>query len=375
MRYARLFIILMIFGISVSSVNAEDETPSVHETALADKINDARMSKGLEPLIFHPRLYRSASSHSLDMIEKSYYSSTSPDGKTFQERILENGYIPVVSGESLGMLSFRNFINPDDALRVIFDNMLKDESDPERKRPLYLLNPDVRHIAVSFRAGAFEREGVWKNVYIVVCDVGNNDTSRLESELISMINNARKNSRKAFEDLGMDISDVQMSLGYYSWILDNELSPLTNNEKLREAARKHNEDMIERFYFDNISSEGKEPRERIADAGYRAVYINEILLALGDEGFIKPEDAIAVFYKYLIQHELPLSGGRKGIFDAEVTDIGVNIGSIALKMANGKQMKIYIMTIDVATTTGIFSGGDIQVFDKVYIRSPVKNPS
>ncbi len=98
MRYAQFFIMLMIvFGLCISAPKADDQSPSPQETALLDMINHARQERELPQLSFHPKLYAASSSHSLDMIEKSYYSSTSPDGKTVQERMLENEYIPVVS--------------------------------------------------------------------------------------------------------------------------------------------------------------------------------------------------------------------------------------------------------------------------------------
>jgi uncharacterized protein YkwD len=45
-------------------------------------------------------------------------------------------------------------------------------------------------------------------------------------------------------------------------------APLRNDERLREAARGHSEDMAERNYFAHTSPEGTTPWDRAEDAGY-----------------------------------------------------------------------------------------------------------
>ncbi len=351
--------LIIALGISISGLKAEDQIPSPQEKTMLDMINHVRAEKGLQLLSFDERLYASASSHSLDMIEKNYYSSTSPDGKTFQERMLENRYIPVISGEALGMLSFRNFVNSDNAVKAISENMLADESDAERKQLLRLLNPDVRDIGISFRAGVFERNGVSENVYVVVCDVGSDDTNMLESSLLNMINDARKNPRKSFEDLGMEISDVQKSLGYYSWLMDSELNPLTNNGKLREAARNHTQDMIKRFYFDNVSPDGETPLNRTEAVKYKTVYINEILIAIVFEHFLDPIDAAKIFYEEMVKNDV-YSSEEKSIFSVKAKDIGMNFDIVILDMVHEKSMKLYVLTTEL--------GNDISIFGPVFVK-------
>ncbi len=47
----------------------------------------------------------------------------------------------------------------------------------------------------------------------------------------------------------------------------NNLSPLTEDPLLSEAAQKHAEDMLARQYYDHITPEGKTPTDRFADLG------------------------------------------------------------------------------------------------------------
>ncbi|WP_425444648.1 CAP domain-containing protein [Streptomyces phaeoluteigriseus] len=45
--------------------------------------------------------------------------------------------------------------------------------------------------------------------------------------------------------------------------------PLTDDAKLRNAAREHSEDMAARDFFDHTNPDGADPGQRITAAGYR----------------------------------------------------------------------------------------------------------
>jgi uncharacterized protein YkwD len=51
--------------------------------------------------------------------------------------------------------------------------------------------------------------------------------------------------------------------------------PLTLDPRLGEAAQRHAEDMLRRSYYDHESLEGLRPRDRVAQAGYRAGLVAE----------------------------------------------------------------------------------------------------
>ncbi|TCJ20307.1 CAP domain-containing protein [Rubrobacter taiwanensis] len=56
--------------------------------------NQARRNHGLRPLCIHPRLQRAARYHSRDMIQNNYFSHTSRNGQSFQQRLKRFGYPP-----------------------------------------------------------------------------------------------------------------------------------------------------------------------------------------------------------------------------------------------------------------------------------------
>jgi hypothetical protein len=408
----RIHIYVLIALLSGGVVSAEEQAPSKYEKAVIGMINAARQNplaiaaslgmdtdklirdlpeladifkNGLAPLTFHSKLYQSASLHAQDMMDKKYYSAVSPDKKGIQERILETGYIPIASGESLGMLSFGNFMEPDKAVKAIFHNMFADELDPARSEKRNILNPDIKEVGISLKAGVFDFDSSPENVYLVVCDFGNSDTSVLESLLLNMINDARKIPEQiiitsaANTDKGVMLAAGASGVQEYpagaappvqdagTAIPGYQLPALSVNEKLTEAAENHTQDILERLYFDNISPDGKAPVERAEEAGYDAMYMNETLGAIGFEHFLDPKEAVRIFYEHIIQKDINASLTNKSIFNAAVSDIGMNFDVMLLDMGNGKTLKIYVLTIEVGVDRSIFSGGTDQTFDKFYI--------
>ena len=55
-------------------------------------VNDARTSSGCTAVRVDPKLTTAASGHSTDMSEREYFSHTTPEGVTFDQRITDAGY-------------------------------------------------------------------------------------------------------------------------------------------------------------------------------------------------------------------------------------------------------------------------------------------
>ena len=52
-------------------------------------------------LTMNANLREAAREHSIDMVNRHYYSHTTPEGKTFEQRIQESGYLGPALGETL----------------------------------------------------------------------------------------------------------------------------------------------------------------------------------------------------------------------------------------------------------------------------------
>jgi uncharacterized protein YkwD len=73
-------------GGTIKVNNAERRTLALH--------NQARRNHGLRPLCVNVALTRAARAHSRDMIRNNYFSHTSRNGQSFQQRLKRFGYPP-----------------------------------------------------------------------------------------------------------------------------------------------------------------------------------------------------------------------------------------------------------------------------------------
>lgn len=71
------------------------------ENLILEKINEERVSVGLSPLVSESHLYQMAKFHSEDMAKRKYFSHTSPDGRTVEDRRIASGYTSSYVGENI----------------------------------------------------------------------------------------------------------------------------------------------------------------------------------------------------------------------------------------------------------------------------------
>lgn len=68
-----------------------DDRSSMTER-IVELVNKARTDEGLDPLMTHPILERTAQAYAEDMAARGFFSHDDPEGGTPQERILRGGY-------------------------------------------------------------------------------------------------------------------------------------------------------------------------------------------------------------------------------------------------------------------------------------------
>lgn len=74
-----------------SAINATTERERL-ELAIHERVNEARQERGLDPLAFDTDLREVARYHAEDMANRSYFSHTSPEGDTLEDRYERFGY-------------------------------------------------------------------------------------------------------------------------------------------------------------------------------------------------------------------------------------------------------------------------------------------
>jgi uncharacterized protein YkwD len=357
-----LFLLAFLFGGISSVASAEGVIPSPQDEALLVLINQARenplqaaaslgmdperilsdlpnlakiLQEGLPPLTWNENLAEAAHAHTGDMFAQSYYSHISPDGRDYDQRIKESGYPAAVSGESLGMILFANFINPEDAVRLIFEYMFQDELNPSRTEQRTILNPCLREAGISVNMGAMGLGGAQWNVYLATCDFGA-VMSCPEGALFDLINLARENPLEMAASLGLDPDQVLAELPEWYDILTQGLPPLVFNLTLAKAARAHAADMLANGYYSHDSLDGRTLEDRIREAGYEPLDAGETLwlACLGHDDELlneffendneKVEPLIQKLFKNLFARELrPDDSEEKNIISSSLNEVGI----------------------------------------------------
>jgi uncharacterized protein YkwD len=370
---------------------AGEVAPSAEEQLLLDLINAARkdplgvaesmgmnrdpilealpglediLIHGLPPLAFSEKLYSAASLHTADMFANSFFRSESPDGRTPKDRITGVGYPALTTGESLGMLGFNNFVDPENAVSVIFNKMFRDELDPSKKTKRNILDPELREAGISIDSGPFHQGGALWNAYLVTCDFASPfDLFAVERGLWRFINEARRSPLQALEKAGIDEAAAREVLGDHASVLDIGLAPLAWNPRLFESALRHNHDMIARHYYDSVSPDGTTPAERIESAGYDlgAPYTGETLGFLlleesespeGAEEFeesVDPFEAARLIFEAMLTEELdPESEMPLNIFNSIATEVGIAVLRMPLDPGDPSTDMLYTAVADFA---------------------------
>ena len=389
MHRAPLFTLVLtiaFFTAMKSTCFPSDAEPSEHEQLLMEKINSARKNpiqtiqnfgmdldrilsqipeiendliNGMPPLQFNPKLYRAAQQHTIDMIENRYYDTVSPDHKTPEERILESGYMPLSWGETLGFVAFQNFLDPEEAVEIMFENMFRDEFDSSAEDELIILNSDLKEIGVYIGGGSLEIGEKATNLYLATCDLAADGQEEAGAALLNLINEARSNPNSAtVQDL---IQNLEIENGNTPAVFEN-LEPFKKHAGLQQLAKDHLDHMIRNMFFDHAAEDGNQPRTAARSKGYDAAFLSQTIGAVVTSGFLEVENAVHLFFENLL---IPgpvngLSLSSNILFDPELEDIGLSVGVVSLPQPDGQILSAYLLVMDVATQTSVFSGGGEQ---------------
>ena len=346
-----LLTIALVLGFSVS-LSLSQDVPSQHEMDLLELINQARenplamaaslgmdadqilqdlpelediLKYGLPPLNFNENLYAAADTHTMDMLENNYYSHNSFNGRTYDDRIAESGYVPIATGESLGMLAFFNLIQPADAVDLIFKNMFRDELDPVRTERRNILASDLEEAGIALGTGTLVLSGSACNVYLVTCDFGSS-VRKLELELFNLINQARFMPLDVAASFGLDPDQIMQDLPELQDILTAGLPPMTFNLNLYAAASAHSQDMLENGYYSHFSLDGRTFDERIRESGYDSLASGESMGLFPLCGDATPEKGVDLLFERIFTDELkPDSAAERNILDDRgLKEVGIS---------------------------------------------------
>jgi uncharacterized protein YkwD len=346
-------ILLFILFILMAGTAWGAVAPSEEEQALLDRINAARRDpfaaavaigvdpqqlaaarpellnlpeEGMSQLAWKPLLSETAKAHNEDMLARGFVDRVNPEGLTAGDRAAAAGYWAVSVGESIGVVGFANFLAPDAAVSILFENMLREEILNPSDERWNLLNPRYSEAGVAVGTGVLEYGGYLFNVYIAVCDFGEPYRIGSEEELfLALVNQARSNPEGFLLSAGISadrlMPDIREGLNAFF----AGMPPLFPVRALFQAARAHAEDMLTAGYFAAESLDGRTAADRILEAGYEdALESGETrgLLALcGDRN---PAEQVEAFFRRSAIIELTRTAPEdRLIFNPSLREAGV----------------------------------------------------
>jgi uncharacterized protein YkwD len=385
MKRLHAIIIGLIFislSVTSASANSEESFTKEMEIQLLEWINAARtnpletaamvgldpdqvlaelpglydvLTQGLAPLRHDEMLSDAAHSHTQDMLENDYFGYKSKDGRMVDDRISEAGYVAEVVDESLGMLGFYNFIDPTKAVFKIFSSMYKGELNPDRTRPLNILDPVFKDVGIGFGTGQLTLQGVPYNVYVVTCDFAaafsqeSRSRTAAELEMAGMINQLRARPLEVIESLGIDLAPFLETDPNLYEVLAKPVFPLVPSTSLQSTSRAHSRDMLLNDFIGHISSDGKTVEDRIMASGYVPVKAGEAIQFV-ETNSPYGNEAIEETLRGMVEGEIDhfMETGELILLNTEFVDMGIGAESGALKW-DGRILRGMMTTI----TTGM----------------------
>ncbi len=152
------------------------------------------LTQGLARFYLQETITAAARNHVTDMMARDYVNTVSPEGRTLKDRLVEEGYWPLVQGEIISVLTFQNFIPPDVAAEALFRQAI--DSEIMGTGPPVLLNPDATDVGISCMAGRLTINGVLQNAYLLVVDTAANIVHQMELWLFHEINRFRRDPNR-----------------------------------------------------------------------------------------------------------------------------------------------------------------------------------
>ncbi|MBN1932760.1 MAG: hypothetical protein JW786_14240 [Desulfobacterales bacterium] len=227
------------------------------------------------------------------------------------------------TGKTGAVVCFFNFIPLKSAFRIIVENMLRQELNPDSVEQPYLLSNDFNRIGVYVKPGVQALDGRMQNAYFVTFFFG---SSRLKSEvqILTMVNQVRFQPVSVAAYLGVSLIEL----------LDNNLDflsewykaypPLMDDSILAESAQSYSRQLVD-LGEDSLWSAASTPLLRALDMGYDGFELTESVAVIAHPVNETSEQIAGAVFSSLIREELKAVPERGGVFSLGTSDGGIGI--------------------------------------------------
>ncbi len=341
-----------------------------YETDLLDKINEARrnpaqaaadvedvvITKSLNDALCELQasglLTTTASNHTLEMADQHYYGYTSLDGRSPEARILDIGYNASLTGEMLGLVTFRNYMPPDTAVNILFKQLLKrDLQQFEAGGDTYIFNPDITEIGIALTAGRVEIGNGVYNGYILTCDFGKpvdrqDSIQDMEFIFLDLLNRVRTAPAETLTEIGYDVARLVVERPELETLLNSGMAPVTYAPSFREIAFDRNQAVFETlFNFTGADGIILPPSEDHCTESYSDCFAvsGELFAGYQDRGELTKEEVVELIFKELVNRDLISEDpSEMTLMNPETSEISVVFGHRQIN-SDGKLIQRYVL--------------------------------
>ncbi len=171
---------------------------------------------------------------------------------------------------------------------------------------------------------------------------------RIEAQVLEAINTARANPAADVERLGLNATaQGDVSLDTAAFPGAPELSPLTWNQELSNAARLYGEDMFARVFYGHVSPDGQVPEDRIRATGYAPAVCAESIGGIAFINIIPAEQAASIITDNLLSNAFRKNAEGAPLLSPYYTEVGIAFVGGQLEF-NGQTYNVYIIVMEFA---------------------------
>lgn len=246
------------------------------------------------------------------------------------------------TGETGGVVTFFNFLSPDNAARIVVENIFKQELNPEKTTALHILSRDFTRLGISMDA-RMETVGQYRqNAYFITLCFGSSQL-RSEVQVLTMVNQVRSQPSSLITYLGNGTSIIELLDNNLNFISEwfKKYPPLMDNFFLHQSAQKYAEQLVDTGRTSSALS--SDPLIRALDMGYQGTNTTESLILKTLSANETTGSIANAMFSHLVEEELKAAPQRGAIFSQETNEGGMGISFFAVN----DQIQIISSVLDV----------------------------
>ncbi len=165
-------------------------------------------SNPAQPLSFNAQLLDTARTHSLEMLQQSYFEHNSSSGISPFIRMQQTNYDYAYAAENIAANGYEGVINDIQFAEAMHNSLFIDKGYPDRGHRIAILNPNMREVGAGLAYGAWKYDKSNFNAALLTVDFG---TRKFARPIILGVA-YDDNDHNAFYTVGEGLAGVEVSI-------------------------------------------------------------------------------------------------------------------------------------------------------------------